>query len=341
MKPTMRDVAQKANVSLATVSRALSGTGYIKEDTLELVINACRELGYSNIGDRESKEQSNLIGVVTADLANEFNIILIEGITNVLRRRGYDVIIYDQQENPARSLQAIDTFKKLPLNGIILTPVMDTTTLGFQYIGELEKVKIPIVLVDRDIKYSHFNGVFLDNVYGAVSAVTALIREGHTKIATITGTNTSLTGRDRLTGYKKAMLIEGLEVRDDYIRSGEFTVSGGYEAAAAFFGMEDPPTAIFVANSVMMKGVVKAIRDQKLRVPEDVAIISFDDLVNSQSLPNLSVVAQPMKSMGEKAAEILLDHVCTPMHCKEDIMRLVLPPSIVLRGSEKYIQPSK
>ena len=164
MKPTMRDVAKKANVSLATVSRALSGKGYIKEDTMDLVIKACRELGYAVATDSERKKQSNLIGVATADLKNEFNIILLESITDVLERRGYDVVVYDQQEKQERSLQAIDIFQGLPLNGIILTPVMDMTALGFQYIGLLEKMKIPIVLVDRDIKYSHFNGVFLDNV---------------------------------------------------------------------------------------------------------------------------------------------------------------------------------
>ena len=173
---------------------------------------------------------------------------------------------------------------------------------------------------------------------GAVSAVTTLIKEGHTKIATISGTETSLTGRDRLTGYKKAMLIEGLDVKETYIRSGEFTVSGGYNAAMDFFRMDDPPTAIFVANSVMMKGVVSAIWEKGIRVPEDMAIISFDDLVNIHTLPNLSVVTQPMKAMGEKAAEILLDQVCAPAYHNEDIIRFVLSPSIVLRGSEKYVQ---
>ena len=104
MKPTMRDVAKKANVSLATVSRALSGKGYIKEDTMDLVIKACRELGYAVATDSERKKQSNLIGVATADLKNEFNIILLESITDVLERRGYDVIVYDQQEKQERSL---------------------------------------------------------------------------------------------------------------------------------------------------------------------------------------------------------------------------------------------
>ena len=102
---------------------------------MDLVIKACREQGYAGSTDSERKKQSNLIGVATADLKNEFNIILLESITDVLERRGYDVIVYDQQEKQERSLQAIDIFQGLPLNGIILTPVMDMTALGFQYIG--------------------------------------------------------------------------------------------------------------------------------------------------------------------------------------------------------------
>ena len=339
MKVTMRDIAKKANGSLATVSRALSGAGYIKEDTLELVIKTCKELGYAPVvRNIESKSHSNLIGIVTADLKNEFNVYVIEGITKVAEQNGYEVLVYDQQENPRRSLKAVESFSKIPVNGIILTPVMDTTSLGFEYLGSLEKMKIPLVLVDRDLKYSHFDGVFLDNVFGGHAATLALIKAGHRKIATITGTYSSLTGRDRLSGYKKAMHINGLDLNEQYIKSGEFTIEGGYGAALELFDLEDPPTAVFVANSVMMKGFVRAVRERKKKIPDDVSVISFDDLVNSSSLTNLSVVAQPMREMGEKAMEILLERICEPAHYKQDTMRLVLNPNIVLRGSEIFQQ---
>lgn len=335
-KVTMRDVAKKANVSLATVSRALGGDGYIKADTMELVINACKELGYvppsKNIG---GTAKMNLIGVITADLKNEFNVFLIEGITKIAAQHNYDIIVYDQQENPLRSYSALETFAKLPLSGIILTPVMDTTSLRFEYIGKLEKLKVPLVLVDRDLQYSHFDGVFLDNVHGGFEATMALIRAGHTKIATITGTHSSMTGYDRLAGYRKAMMIQKMELRDSYIKSGEFTIEGGYQSAIELLDMPDPPTAIFVANSVMMKGVARVIRERRLKIPEDIAILSFDDLVNHTSIPNLSVISQPMREMGEKAIEILLGRICEPSHYTHHTIRLILNPSLVLRGSEK------
>lgn len=334
-KVTMRDVAKKANVSLATVSRALSGTGYIKQDTMELVINACKELGYTSIlRNMNCGTSANLIGVITADLKNEFNVFLIEGITKIARQHNYEVIVYDQQEDPKRSFQALDVFSKIPLNGIILTPVMDTTTLKFEYLGMLEKLKVPLVLVDRDLQYSHFDGVFLDNVYGGFDATMALIKAGHTKIATITGTHSSLTGHDRLTGYKKAMQIQKLNLRKEYIKSGEFTIEGGYEGIRELMDMQDPPTAVFVANSVMMKGALRLIQERNMKIPEDIAILSFDDLLNHISVPNLSVVSQPMKEMGEKAMELLLDRICEPSHYTHHTIRIVLNPTIILRGSE-------
>ncbi len=337
MKVTMRDIARRANVSLATVHRALSGTGYIKEDTMELVIKACKELGYAHVvRNVDLKSSSSLIGIITADLKNEFNVFLIEGISEAVEKQGYETVVYDQQENPSRSWKAIEVFAKLPLSGIVLTPVMDTTTLGFEYLGKLEKLKIPLVLVDRDLKYSHFDGVFLDNVFGGYSAVMALYRAGHRRIATITGTYSSLTGRERLSGYKKALLIHGLSYDEAYVKSGEFTIDGGHDAAVALFDMSDPPTAVFVANSVMMKGFIRAVHERNMRIPEDIAVISFDDLVNTSSVPNLSVIAQPMKEMGGKAGEILLERMCEPAHYKKDTVRLVLNPSVLLRGSESY-----
>lgn len=188
-------------------------------------------------------------------------------------------------ENMKRSFQALDVFSKIPLNGIILTPVMDTITLKFEYLGMLEKLKVPLVLVDRDLQYSHFDGVFLDNVYGGFDATMALIKAGHTKIATITGTHSSLTGHDRLTGYKKAMQIQRLNLRKEYIKSGEFTIEGGYRGIKELMDMPDPPTAIFVANSVMMKGVLRLIQERNMRIPEDIATLTFDDFFRSSDSP--------------------------------------------------------
>lgn len=339
MKVTMRDIAKKANVSVATVSRALSGTGYIKEDTLELVIKACKELGYAPIiRNIESKSNSKIIGVITADLKNDFNVHVINGITGFAEKYGYSVIVYDQQEQSQRAFEALSVFKKIPLTGIVLTPVMDTTDLGFDYLKELEKLKLPIVLVDRDLKYTNYDGVYLDNVEGAYLATMALISAGHKKIATITGTMSSLTGRDRLSGFQKAVQFQKLNIKQEYIRSGGFTVEKSYDATMELLKLPDPPSAVFVANSVMMEGFIKAVKDLGLKIPDDISVISFDDLPGYIELSGFSVVMQPMREMGEKAMEILLERICEPLHGQKGGIRLILNLVLRLRGSEKLIK---
>ena len=134
------------------------------------------------------------------------------------------------------------------------------------------------------------------------------------------------------------MQIQKLNLRKEYIKSGEFTIDGGYRGIRELMDMPDPPTAIFVANSVMMKGVLRLIQERNMRIPEDIAMLTFDDLLNHISVPNLSVVSQPMKEMGEKAMELLLDRICEPSHYTHHTVRIVLNPTIILRGSERKVK---
>ena len=339
MKVTMRDIAKQANVSLATVSRALSGNGYVKDETMVLILDACEALNYKQQYNqlKAAKNRANLIGVMTADLGNEFNIHVIDGLTALADQNGYEVVIYDAQEKHEREERALNVFSRLPLRGLILTPVMDPGPDYYEFLGRLEQLKIPVVLVDRDLKYSHFDAVFLDNIKGASEAVEAFIKCGHKKIATISGVESSLTGRDRLAGYKKIMKIHGIPLREEYMVCGEFTGKGAYEAMHKLMDYADPPTAVFVANSVMMTGALKAIREREYNIPEDIAVISFDDISDAKYNTKCSVVAQPMTEMGEKAMEILLDRLRSPYRTKNDSIRIVLSPKLILRGSEQLV----
>lgn len=336
MKVTMRDVAKSANVSLSTVSRAITGSGYVSEETLELVMKACEELNYkvAPIGS-SMRMQSNIIGVLTADLKNEFNVHIIEGATNVADQNQMEILVFDAQEKQDKEKRAVELFQKLPLKALMVTPVMDTQQINYELIAALENLKIPVVLVDRDIPYSNFDAVLLDNVTGAFDGVTAFIKSGHTKIATIAGTASSLTGKDRIIGYKKAMYMNHLHIPEGYIRDGKFTVEGGYQAMCELLDAPEPPTAVFVANVVMMNGCFRALQERSLRVPEDIAIISFDDLNVNRFMNNLSTIAQPMQEMGRTAMNILLERLRYPVRQKET-RHVILPPKLILRGSEIY-----
>lgn len=336
MKVTMRDVAKYANVSLSTVSRVISKKGYVSDDTKKLVMKTCQVLNYKpSFMQNDMRIHTNVVGVLTADLKNEFNIHIIEGITGVADKNGFEILIFDAQENQDREKRAMKLFSKVPLKAVIITPVMDTENINYELITSIESLKIPVVLVDRDIPYANFDAVLLDNVTGAFDGVNALIEMGHRKIATIAGTESSLTGKDRIIGYKKAMYTHNLSVANGYIQDGKFTVEGGYQAMNNLLSHSQPPTAVFVANVVMMHGCYKAIRERKIEVPKDLAIISFDDLCENDNSKNLSTIAQPMWEMGEMAMNILLERLNATVHQKET-KHVILPAKLILRGSEKY-----
>lgn len=333
----MRDVAKYANVSLSTVSRVISKKGYVSDDTKNLVMKTCKELNYKpSYMQNDMRIHTNVVGVLTADLRNEFNIHILEGITDVADQNGFEILIFDAQERQDREKRAMQLFSKVPFKAVIITPVMDTENINYELIRSIESLKIPVVLVDRDIPYANFDAVLLDNVTGAFDGVNALIENGHKKIATIAGTESSMTGKDRIIGYKKAMFAHNLPIMDGYIQDGKFTVEGGYEAMKNLLDHQNPPTAIFVANVVMMHGCYKAIRERKIEVPKDMAVVSFDDLCKNENSKNLSTIAQPMWEMGEMAMNILLERLNAPVRQKET-KHVILPAKLILRGSEKYI----
>jgi LacI family transcriptional regulator len=332
----MRDVAKYANVSLSTVSRALSGKGYVGEETMRLVLDVCEKLNYKHSYITSNmRMKHNIIGFLTADLKNEFNVHLIEGVTNIADQNGFDVIICDAQESAKKEERLVELARKLPLSGLILTPVMDTQNINYKLIEDLENLKIPIVLVDRDLVYSNFDAVFLDNVTAAFDAVKAFINAGHRKIATIAGVPSSLTGKDRIEGYKKALYRNGIEISEDYIQDGKFTEEGGYQAMLNILDMDDPPTAVLVANVIMMKGCFKALEERGKKIPEDIAVISFDDLSIDLIDKNLSTISQPMLKMGEAAMKLIIERLEQPVQGHRETRHVILLPKLNLRGSER------
>lgn len=336
----MRDVAKYANVSLSTVSRALSGKGYVGEETMQLVLEACENLNYNHYThiNNSMRMKHNIVGVLTADLKNEFNIHVIEGVTNIADQNGYEVIVCDAQEKSEKEERLVELIKKLPLKALVLTPVMDTQNTNYKLIETLENLKIPIVLVDRDLVYSNFDAVFLDNVTGAFDAVKAFIHAGHKKIATIAGVTSSLTGKDRIAGYRKALYMNGFDAREEYIQDGKFTEEGGYQAMLHLLDMKDPPTAVLVANVIMMKGCFKALEERNKKTPADIAVISFDDLSVELVDKNLSTISQPMLKMGEAAMKLILERLHHPIQSHRETRHVILLPKLNLRGSERFYE---
>jgi LacI family transcriptional regulator len=335
----IKDIAQKTGVSLTTVSRVLNNSGYVKKETRELVLKAAEELGlsYSFAPKRFSKHKNEIIGVVIPDISNPFFGEVIKGISKVADNEKLNFILCDTDEDVDKEISYLEMLKEHKIMGLIITPATDQDEFNRNYLVQMDNMGVPIVLLDRDIKYSHFDAVFLDNIKGAYEAVEALIKEGHEKIAIIAGPITSKPGRDRMSGYQKALGMNGIPEDEKYIFYGDFRLESGYRLTKEIMSMKDKPSAIFVSNNMMSIGCIKALFEMNKKIPEDVAIVVFDDIdMFSVMNLNISAVSRPTNQMGEEAMNILMERLNNKTDDNRTIKKMIMPPYLILRGSEKY-----
>lgn len=339
MGTNIRDIARVAKVSSTTVSRVLNGTGYVKEETKLAVLKTIKELNYtpSAVARSLSRNETNTIGVLVPDIQNPFFGEVIKGISSLADEKNLNIILCDTDENVLKEIKSLNMLKEQRILGIIITPTNDTNEVNNEQLSVLENMGIPIVLVDRDVKHSNFDGVFIDNIKGAYEATNALIKEGHRKIAIITGPDSSKPGRDRLTGYKKALRMNDIELNEEYLFYGDFKYDSGYKCTQKILKIEDRPTAILVCNNMMNLGSIRALYENELRIPQDMAIIGFDEVQMLDVVGlKISVVSRPSTEMGKTAMELLLKKLEVKDHTSTE--RITLLSKLVLKGSEKLIK---
>jgi len=194
---------------------------------------------------------------------------------------------------------------------------------------------IPIVLVDGNVKYTTFNGVFVDNIKGAYEATEALIKEGHRKIGVITGRMNSKPAKDRYLGYQKALLMNNISLDEKYTFYGDYKEETAYKITKDIIKMKDRPTALFVCSNMTTLGSLKAIYEEKINIPEDISLVAFDkvEILNILGF-NISYVNGPSVEMGKLGMQMLVDILNNKN--KNEIRRITLLPNLVLKGSEKY-----
>lgn len=342
MELTIKDIAKLAGVSQATVSRVLNNSAPVKEETKKRIEQIIKEHNYipNAVARGLSKNETNTIGIIIPDISNPFFCEVIKGISFESDKNNLNMILCDTNENQQKEIDFLSGLKKEKLKGIIITPVSDTNEFNSDYTNLLESMNVPITLVDRDVKYSNFDGVFIDNIKGSFDATTALIHEGHNEIAIIAGPVTSKPGRDRLRGYKKAHMMNNLPINEDLIFYGDYSLQSGYENVKKILDSKLNPTAIFSCNNLMTLGVLKALRELHLKVPQDIALIGFDDIEVIDILGlDVSSVSRPTYEMGKIAMEILLQQINKSDKGKDNtVNRITLIPQLILRGSEKLVK---
>ncbi len=332
------EIAKMANVSIATVSRVINNTGYVKKETREKVINVIEKLGYqpNEVARNLKKGKTDLIGFIVSDISNSFFTGLAKGIEGMISREGFNLILCNTEDSLEKERIYIQGLRERRVEGIILAPIGRYEV----YQSMLTFKKPHIVLIDNYPSGLDIDAVITDNINGAYLLTKYLIELGHIRIGIITGPLNQLTGIERLEGYKKALKEFNVEVREELIQEGDFKFESGYLLTKKLLSLDPVPTAIFATNNLMSIGAMIAIKEMGLRIPDDVSLVAFDDidllpLVN----PPITVMSQPTEKMGAAAAELLLKRIEGKGDKKRE--KIVLESAFIERASCKSMSNPK
>ncbi|MBX8467106.1 LacI family DNA-binding transcriptional regulator, partial [Deinococcus sp. RIT780] len=328
--PSIQDVAQLAQVSTATASRALSRPDMVAQTTRERVLKAARQLGYQpNVLARSLRQgETRTIGVIVTDILNPFHATLAKGIQDAADRHGYVAFLFNSDEDPTKERRALDTLRGHLPQGLILVPTS----------GAREHLKampdLPVVELDRVTGHPDATTVTTDNAGGGAAATQHLIELGHTRIGMIVGQQDISTATQRHDAYRATLEAAGLTYDPALVLPGNHREDDGYRAAMRLLSLppDRRPTALFVGNNEMTVGAVLAARALNLHIPEDLSIVGFDDSRWAQTMtPPLTVVAQPAYDLGVQACEQLLRLLS---HAGERTpARVQLPTTLIIRHS--------
>lgn len=305
MKVTIKDIAREANVSIGTVSRVINNKAEgVGEETRKRVIAIINELEYkpNALARGLITNKTKIIGLIIPDISNPFFPVIARGVEDQANTLGYSIFLCNTDDDYEKESRYINVLKEHCVDGIIFT---SNASSNHQQAIDLKNIGIPVVIIDRMLDDSSINGIFSDNIHGGFLATKHLLDLNHKKIGCITGPLSSRSAIDRHVGYKKALKEAGIDYIPDYVVEGDYKIDGGYNAAMCLLSRE--VRAIFVSNDLMAYGVYRAAKEKNLRIPEDLSIVGFDDVLQSQLLvPSLTTIAQPTYEMGKAATKMLI-----------------------------------
>ncbi len=304
MKITIKEVAARAGVSIATVSRVINNSGVVHQQTRDAIMLAAKELQYvPNVSARNlSRSKTDTIGLLLPDLHGEFFSEVIRGVDQTAQQSRHHLIVSSSHNKKSEIEAALHLMRGRVDGMIIMSPQIDAHTLHANIPRSM-----PVVLLNCFVEGNAFDSINIDNFSGAYAMVNHLIGHGHRRIAIIKGSQSNYDADQRLYGYRKAMLESGI-AGDDLIEiAGDFTEEAGYAAAKEIIALALRPTAIFASNDSMAIGAIGALREAGIKVPADIAVAGFDDIPISKYIrPPLSSVHVSIAELGEHAMQRLL-----------------------------------
>ena len=328
---TIVDVAKEAGVSYTTVSRVINNNEHVKPGTRERIMQAMEHLGYEV--NRQARSlaggRSNIIGLLVPDMGTGYIGEIVRGIDEVLTLAQYDLMLYTTHMRQAKEASYVVSLARGTVDGLLLVlprnPGADLEILN--------RHNVPYILIDHQGIGETDAAVGATNKQGAYEATQYLLQLGHRRIGFVTGTMELGCAQERLTGYQHALAAGKGEFDSHLVCQGDFQQPRGYTAAKELLSLSRPPTAIFASNDVSAFGVMEAVRDHGLRIPDDISVVGFDDIPQANTVrPPLTTVRQPLEHMGRMAAQMLLESIKNPHHITK---RVELPTSLMIRETCK------
>ncbi|OJF76084.1 MAG: hypothetical protein BKP49_07985 [Treponema sp. CETP13] len=305
---TLKDVAQLAGVSIATVSHVINKTRFVSDSLKEKVNKAMEELDYQpNMMARALKMGfQKTIGVIVPDCTNPFFAEISRSLDQYCFSKGYNIILCNTNNNIEQQASYTNMLISKKVDGVIFISSDNTD----DDISKLLKYSIPIVIADRTNRHYNIDNIVVNNEKGGYEATKYLLKRGFTKIGCISGPAFISSSSQRVLGYKKALKEAGIKINEDFISVGDFHFAGGISGAYKFLKLSNRPEAVFATNDMMALGFINTLSNEGLEVPRDISVIGYDDIQLAKFIsPKLTTISQPLEELAKIATDLLLDKI--------------------------------
>ena len=330
---TLKDIAAQTGYSIATVSRVLNKNGQYSSSSkaYQEITRFAEQTGYKGPASK-----GGLIAIVIPDIENPLFGAIVKTVQELGREDGLDVIVVNTNESAEQEAHALRYLATIKLFGMIYTPVSESGSQDFIVHDPHRHSNVPVVLVDRDLRFASYDSVFINNVVGAFDATSYLLERGFRNIAIITGLLDTKPGHERLEGYRNAYEFHGLQPPEELIFHGDFAVESGYRQTKAILQSPLRPNAIFSSNNLMTRGCLKALLEASVLIGtkdmDGIALASFDnDIILDVLDMDIPYVQRPMAEMGKIALELLKNRASQPDRTRAPVQRIELNPTLIYK----------
>lgn len=324
----IKDVADAAGVSTATVSRVLADKPHVRMEVKKRVMEVVEKLNYrpNRVAQNLRSNSSKIIALIVSDIENPFFQRVSRAVDDAAYELGYSVMLCNTDENPDKEEKSLNLLRDENVAGVVLSP----TRQAIESFSASTVFNIPMVVIDRRVSNCAVDNVLIDNVQSAQTLTNHLIEHGYRRIGGIFGMG-STTGRERREGFIRALKDHNIKPDNDLIKYTNPREEEGFNTALKLLDIEERPEAIFTSNSLLAAGVILAIRERKLNIPDDIALVSFDDTTWAKLVePALTVIEQPTYEIGRTAAELLIKRIQDPSRSNREV---VLKTKLIVRQS--------